>query len=284
MTLIDEKLEREYNNRAAVPEHPRFLQSWREQSEAYRTTTNPILDVCYGNSARQHLDIFPAAKPRAPVHLFIHGGYWQALDSKSFSFAAEHLNRQGECAVIINYDLCPQVSIAEIIGQVRRALCWIIEHIDQYGGDPERIQVTGHSAGGHLLGALMSGDWHAENRPGLVDERGMSVLKRLNSLSGLFDLRPLIHTSINAVLLLNEQSAEACSPLLNQPNEMLIESELNLFVGEMESQSYHRQSSDLAKQWGSRVLVSECEIPATHHFSIVETFLTDFYKPIELLG
>lgn len=282
--MIDDRLEREYNNRAAVPEHPVFLQSWVEQSEAYRSTAYSLLDVSYGDSVRQHLDIFPAANSVAPVHVFIHGGYWQALDSKSFSFVAEHFNRQGECAVIVNYDLCPQVSIADIITQIRRALCWIIDNIGQYGGDPGKIQVTGHSAGGHLLATLLSGDWHGQDKPEFVDERGKPVLRRLNSLSGLFDLRPLVHTSVNVALQLNKQSAEYCSPLLDRPDEISNQFELTLYVGERESPSYHRQSTDLASKWGSRVPITVCEIPATHHFSIVETFLADFYNPLELLG
>ena len=126
---IDPYLEQQYNNRARVVDHPRYLQSWRQRSEAFRTRAqHAVLDLAYGERPREVLDLFPAVPANAPVHVFIHGGYWQALDKNSFSYLAEMINANGETAVIVNYDLCPEVGIEQIILQTAQALSWVVAH------------------------------------------------------------------------------------------------------------------------------------------------------------
>ena len=284
MTLadIDPYLEQQYNNRAAVPEHPRYLQSWAERSHAYREQADGWLDLAYGDSAREILDIFPAPAASSPVHVYLHGGYWQALNKDSFSFVAQHFNRGGECAVIVNYDLCPQVTLAQIIDQSRKAVRWILQHIADYGGDAGRIQVTGHSAGGHLLAALLTHDW---SDCSVADEPLQHPpFQRLNALSGLFQLRPLLGTSINHALALDADSAEECSPLDHRLWQPLKAIELNLLVGELESDEYKRQSRELQQAWQSRMALSYQQIPGTHHFSIVDAFVEDYYRSLATAG
>lgn len=233
---IDPCLERQYNNREAVPDHAEFIESWAKRSEAWRNQADSSLDVSYGESARQILDIFPAASSEgpAPVHVFLHGGYWQGLSKDWFSFMAEAFNRRGECAVIVNYDLCPSVPLAQIVEQVRSATCWLIKNIAGYGGDSGSMCVSGHSAGGHLAAMLLTMDW---------SDLGLShaPFKQINALSGLFDLQPLVPTSINRALQLDEPTALKLSPLFKSPWNPSPSLQLNLLVGEIESDGFKKQ-------------------------------------------
>lgn len=270
---IDTVLEQQYNNRAAVKDHVKYLNGWIKCSESYRSRVDAQLDVDYGLDPRQHLDIFPANKSNAAVHVFIHGGYWQALNKDSFSFMAEAFNCSGECAVILNYDLCPAVSIEKIITQIQQAMSWVVSNIHQYGGDPDCIQVTGHSAGGHLLAELLVTDW---SKFGLKNQ----PFKQLNALSGLFDLQPLVHTTVNQALSMTEEVAYQNSPLFKTLWNPLREIRLNLFVGELESREYKNQSIELNETWSDELTVHLQEIPACHHFSILDDFLSDYYQPL----
>lgn len=273
MISDDPYLEQQYNNRAAVADYAEYLASWASRSEVYRSQVEAYLDMSYGPTQRQQLDIFPASLKGAAVHVFIHGGYWQALNKDSFSFMAKAFNQQGECGVILNYDLCPDVSLAEIIQQIQQGIVWIQQNIDRYGGDPQRMQVTGHSAGGHLLAELLATDW---SQFGIIT----SPFKRLNSLSGLFDCQPLIHTSVNKALQLDEQTALSCSPLFKSPWNADKDIQLNVLVGELESDEYKKQSKQLYEKWGGLLTMEYRELDDTHHFSILDRFLADFYRPL----
>ena len=271
---IDPYLEAQYNNRAAVSDFADYINSWAERSEEYRAThAGAILDVEYDGSERALLDIFPAIEVNAPVHVFIHGGYWKALSKDSFSFVAKRFNQRGETAVILNYALCPSVDIADITRQIRQAIRWIHRHIREYGGDASRCQVTGHSAGGHLVACLLTEDW-------MDLGRSCPPVQRLTALSGLFDLHNLVPTSVNDVLGLTESNAAGVSPLLqpmgcDNPNQ-----QLNLRVGDLESDEYKKQSQSLTDAWSSRLAISNELYPGTHHFSIVDYFLDHDYQPL----
>ena len=266
--VVDPFLEQQYNNRLAVPDFQKYLDSWKQRSENFRLLqTTAHLNVSYGESARQLVDIFPLQNQRnAPVHVFIHGGYWQALDKNSFSFMAEAFHIKGECAVILNYDLCPSVTMPEIISQVKRAIIWVKQNISAYGGDPERIQITGHSAGAHLLATLLTTDW---SKAGLDNY----PFQQLNGLSGLYDLQPLISTSVNQALGLDTGSVFQCSPLFGELWKSDSDVKFNLLVGELESQEYKKQSSQLVDKWTGKLLIQSNEAPQAHHFSIIENFL-----------
>lgn len=265
--LINDHLEQQYNNRAAVADFADYLNSWLSRSDTFRAAAKGVLNIPYGKSKRQLLDIFPLETSRkSPVHVFIHGGYWQALDKDSFSFMAEAFNQQAECAVIINYDLCPAVNLIDIIQQLKQAMLWICDNIADYGGDPRQIQITGHSAGAHLLATLLTTDW---------SELGLDSypFQRLNALSGLYDMQPLLQTSVNKALSLDQMTAKWCSPLFSQlwnPSKSI---SLNLMVGELESGEYKKQSQQLINSWQDQLDMSYLHLPATHHFSILDKFL-----------
>ena len=251
------------NNRAAVPEHPRFLENWARRSASWRER-HPPLTLFYADSERAWVDVFPAADG-APLHVFLHGGYWQALDARQFSFMAEAFNACGECAVIVNYDLCPDTPLAAIVDQLRQAWRWIVREAAGFGADARQVQVTGHSAGAHLLACLLT-------------DGGAPTLCRANALSGIYDLRPLLPTQINDALGLDAASARALSPLLMSPD--CPDTRLDLWVGSLESAAYHAQSRDLAEAWKDKVNIQSGVFDGVHHFSILDAFIEQAYRPL----
>ena len=137
-------LDRMYNNRARMPDHARHFDHWRARSRDVRRRGDCVLDIAYGPSAGQKLDVFPSHRPSARTLVFIHGGYWRSLDKSDHSFVAPVFQQAGACVVIPNYDLCPAVTIPDIALQLARALAWTWRHARNYGGDPTQITLVGH--------------------------------------------------------------------------------------------------------------------------------------------
>jgi arylformamidase len=259
-------LERVYNNRALVPEHAEHFKRWAAwSSDAVRGQARE-LDVRYGGGPNEHLDIFPAAQPDASVVVFIHGGYWRSLDKRDHSFVAPPLTRAGACVVIPNYALCPAVTIPEIVAQMVRALAWTWRHIRKYDGNPARIAVAGHSAGGHLAAMMLSTDWraHAADLP-------PDLVKRALSISGLYDLEPLRQTPFLANdLRLTEEHVRQASPILLPAPQ---QGTLATVCGADESEAFVQQNALIREVWGERA-VPVCEaLPGLNHFSILETIV-----------
>lgn len=264
-------LDRMYNNRARVADHPAHLARWARESAATRERLPCILDVPYGQSAGETLDIFPpvagagAAMSTAPVLVFIHGGYWRSLDKSDHSFAAAPFTAEGACVVVVNYDLCPAVTIPEITLQMVEALAWTWRHIAAHGGDPSRITVAGHSAGGHLAAMLLAAHWK-DYAPGLPP----GLVKNALSISGLYDLEPLAHTpSLNDALRLTPAQVRIASPArLPPPADGMLYS----VCGGDESAEFLRQNQLIRDVWGTAA-VPVCEVlPGLNHFSIVSAF------------
>ncbi len=259
-----DELRAQYDNRAAVPEHPAILGGWAARSQALRAGGYEArLDLPYGPHPRQRLDLFLPARRPARLHVFVHGGYWQALGKESSSFVAEGLLQAGLAVAVVGYRLCPEVSVAAIAEDVRAACRWLHGNASAFGADGSRIQVSGHSAGGHLLGLLWATDWSAA-APVLPPDFLHSGL----ALSGLFDLEPLVHTPVNEALGLDAETARRLSPALLEPRSR---APLALAVGSRESREYRRQSQILAAAWESAgVPVETCELSPRDHFTIVD--------------
>src|SRR5206468_5371088 len=190
--------EAEYNNRARVPEHPEIFAHWAREAEDYRAETmkerRAELGLSSGSSLRQFIDLFsPRRGVTAPLALFIHGGYWRSLDPSLFSHMARGLNAQGVAVGVVGYDLCPEVSIAEIIEQIRHACLFL------WLRTGERMLIYGHSAGGHLAAAMVATDWQSPYPKAPAD-----LVPAAYSISGLFDLAPLVGIPIAQELRLAE--------------------------------------------------------------------------------
>ncbi len=268
-------LDRMYNNRALVPEHGVHMARWTEASRRARATFECELDVAYGDSAGEKLDVFPAPQARGPVMVFLHGGYWRALDKSDHSFVAPMFQDVGACVVVPNYDLCPAVTIPQITLQMVRALAWTWKNAPTYGGDPRQITVVGHSAGGHLAAMMLACDWRRWD-----PELPVDVVRKGLSISGLFDLDPIRRTPFLANdLRLTPGDARKASPaLLPSP----LGATLYAVAGAEESPEFLRQNQLIREAWGE-VCVEVCEaLPDLNHFSVLEALVEPEHRLHEL--
>jgi arylformamidase len=245
-------LEAEYNNRARVPEHPQHIAAWQRDAAAWRAACPAAeLDSPYGPGEREKLDLFhPAPGADAPLAIYIHGGYWQALDRSSSSHCARGLNGRGIAVAVPSYDLCPAVGIATIVDQMRAA-CRML-----HARTGRRILAIGHSAGGHLAAMLLATDWRSID-PALPEDLVHAALP----ISGVFELEPLLPTSIATALRLTEPEARTLSPrFLPCPGRPI-----HCLVGGAESDEFIRQSRDMADAWGGRFEAA----PGADHFTVI---------------
>lgn len=273
-----------YNNRLRVPGYAAHFTRWVADSDHVRQQQPCLLDVAYGEQSGETLDIFAASgvspAKGAPVLVFIHGGYWRSLDKADHSFIAPAFTHAGACVVVLNYTLCPAVTIPEIVLQMVKALAWTWRHIAAHGGDPARITVAGHSAGGHLAVMLLACDWpaHAPDLP-------QALVKNALSISGLYDLEPIRQTPFLQDLKLTPEQVRQASPvLLPRPTQGTLYS----VAGGDESEEFLRQNRLIQQAWGAET-VPVCEsLPGLNHFSVLEALIAPGHRlhqlALELLG
>jgi len=257
-----EFVERGYNNRAAVPDHPQWLARFPELSASARAALAPKLDLRYGPGPKETLDLFVPAGGARGTFVFLHGGYWRALDKSDFSFVAGPFVAQGYAVAVANYDLCPEVSIATIVDECRRAVAWIVREGAAHGANSERIVVGGHSAGGHLAAMLLATDWVAQ-------VFGRDPIAGAVSVSGVHDLTPMVQFSFNADFKLDAAEAARLSPVHLSPRSR---APLLLAVGADETSEFIRQTRILWDAWPANRPVganTPLIVPARHHFSVV---------------
>jgi len=255
-------LDAEYNNRARVPEHAQILERWAKASALVREQSSRRLDVRYGDGPNETLDIFPTQRADAPVLVFIHGGYWRALDKADVSFIAASFTNDGVMVVVPNYALAPAVSIEAIALQLVDALAWTWRHAAIYGGDPKRIVVAGHSAGGHLAAMMLSCVWKAAAR-----DLPARLVRGALSISGLYDLEPVRHTPfLRDDLRLTPASARKLSPALFPAPAHGV---LYTTVGSTESDEFRRQNRLIRDAWGAKAVPVCEEIPGKNHFDVL---------------
>ena len=242
-------LEAQYNNRAAVPDHPAVMARWKADAQAARAA-HPPLALTYGPGEREVIDLFEAT-PDAPVVVFIHGGYWQALDPSWFSWIAPAFLSHGISLAIPGYDLCPTVRLGEIVRQMREVTTLLRARTGV------RPVVTGHSAGGHLSACMLS------------EGKASAAV----SISGVFDLRPLVQTSLNDALGLDQNGAAALSPIFWPPPNGGAPggTELDCIVGGAETSEFIRQSRDMAEHWGAKGADTRFEVlDGLNHFTVLD--------------
>ena len=261
-SYTSDELERQYNPRLAVPDYEAFLSRYASRSAETRERVPCRLDLRYGASAGETLDVFPAASATAPVHVFIHGGYWRTLDKSDFSFVGGMLAAAGATGVVVNYDLCPAVTVGDIVGQVLRALAWVYRHGAELGGDPNRLYVSGHSVGAHLVAMALAHDW--SGRDGLP----VDMVKGGCAISGVYDIEPITHTSIQDDVHLTPEEIERFSPMRAPPKSG---GPLIVAYGGDEGKEWHRQSREFADQCRGQGIACELlELEGEHHFSIMD--------------
>lgn len=253
--------EAEYNNRARVPEHVDIFARWTRQAENYRAEMlkrdRCQLDLSYGDSPRQTFDLFlPEKDGVAPLAMFIHGGYWRSLDPSMFSHMARGLNAGGVTVAVVGYDLCPTVTIADIIEQMRRACVFLWQRLGRC------MMVYGHSAGAHLAGAMVATDWTA-----LYPKAPADLVPSAVGISGIFDLSPLVGLSANQDLHLDAEEARRMSPALWP---IATGRSFDAVVGGLESSEFKRQSRIIAQAWQATAQTAYQEVAGTNHYTVID--------------
>jgi arylformamidase len=252
----------EYNNRARVPEHAEIFLRWQREAAAYRdaaaTERRAEIAIAYGANARETLDLFaPGGGGATPLALFIHGGYWRSLDPSMFSHCAGGLNARGVTVAVAGYELCPQAKIADIIDAMRQACLYLWRRFGR------RLLVYGHSAGGHLTACMLATDWKA-----LAPDAPADLVPAGYSISGLFDLGPLVHVAMNEDLRLDPEEAHRVSPLYWP---VLPGRALDAVVGARESSEFLRQSKIITEAWRQDEIETRYEeIADKNHFTVLD--------------
>lgn len=261
-------LDRQLNLRARWPDHGAYFARWAEESAEVRRSHGSALDLAYGPSPGERLDLFvPKDQPAGPLVAFIHGGYWQGLDKSDFSYLAPPYLASGIAYASLNYDLAPHVSIEEIVRQMRAALAWLFLNGAGHGIDPARIYVAGHSAGGHLAAMALATDW-----AGGAFGAGLpaDLVKGGCSVSGVYDLEPIRLSYHQAAVKLDPDMARRMSPLGNVPPRA---GRLVLALGSEETEEFHRQQAAYLAEWRNAGLAADVvELPGRNHFSAIDAF------------
>jgi arylformamidase len=262
MAALD--LETEYSPRVTVTDHAEIFARWAREAENYRAdmlkSGKVELGLSYGDTPRQFIDLFlPAAGETAPLVMFIHGGYWRAMDPSFHSHMARGLNERGFAVAVVGYDLCPIVTIADIIEQIRRACAFLWQRFGR------RLLVSGHSAGGHLTAAMVATDWQK-----LWPKVPSDLVPAGYAISGVFDVTPLVNTSMNQDFRLDAEEARRISPIFwpVPPGRTL-----DATVGDLESSEFKRQSRSMADAWQqAKAETRYAELPG-NHFTVIEALV-----------
>jgi arylformamidase len=261
-----DELEYQYNPRVSVPEYPELAKIRAAQARKVRASAKAWLDISYGNSSRERLDIYAAEKPGGPVLVYIHGGYWRSGSKDDNCNFVPTFTQRGATVVLVEYDLCPQVTVTDIVRQTRASLAWVYRNIARNGGDSSKLFVSGHSAGGHLAAMALAYDWEKDGLPG-------DLIKGAVVTSGVYDLEMVMKISVQEQVRMTAELARLNSPLLHPP---LVKCPLVVAVGADEPKGWQQISEDyfeFCKHSGMNVeyLVE----PGANHYTMSEHLLDD---------
>jgi len=266
------ELDRQYDQRAWAPNAVEVIERYATKSNNVRARLGSPRTFAYGKTPAETLDVYPADRRDAPMHVFIHGGAWRSLSKHESAFAAETFVNAGAHFVAVDFALLPEVSLAEMVDQVRRAVAWIYSNAEQLGGDRERLFLSGHSSGGHLAAVILTTDWPGQfSLPATVIKGGLCV-------SGIYDLHPVRLSTRNAYVRLGVGMEREFSPCRFVDH---LACPVVLAHGEFESDEFKRQSrtfASLIERTGRDVRLIEGR--GLNHFEIIETLA----EPTGLLG
>jgi len=255
-------IEREYNARAAIPDHAQIFARWAEQGAMARRQRACVTDLSFGDAPAERLDYFPTRQEAAPLLVFIHGGYWRSLDKSDFSWLAPLFVQHGVALALPNYGLAPATLVEDIVRQQIRALAWLYRNGDRLGFDPERIVVSGHSAGAHLTVMMMAALW-----PIVAPDLPANLVKAGLAISGIYDLDPLVQAPfVNVDLRLDATRARTLSPAHLPP---ATDAPLITAVGALESAEFRRQTALIGRAW-KPVLRRHVPMTGKNHLTVVD--------------
>jgi arylformamidase len=255
-------LDRQYNNRSRFPRYAEFFRKWQDWSAAARAELKSAIDLPYGREPTERLDVFQAQRADAPIYVFLHGGYWQSLDKADYSFIAQGMVPNGVTTVVPNFALAPRAGMDEIVRQNRAVIAWLWHHAPEFGGDPTRLYVGGHSAGGHLATMLLATDW-----PNVAPGSPRNLVKGVCAISALFDMEPIRLSYLNDTLGMSKAVTHRNDALLQR---YPYEAPLMIVLGDQESEEYHRQVVAMASVWTKSGYPLEVRLEeGRDHFDVV---------------
>ena len=256
-------VETQFNPRRAVPNVDEHAARTQLLSQQARQRHEGIYNLRYGPGPLATLDVFKAAQAHAPVHVFLHGGYWRGRDKSDFSYLADALLPHGITTVVMNYDLCPHVELPAIVDQVAQGLAWVHDHAAEWGADPKRYSVSGHSAGAHLIAAVLARHDQATSVP--IGLPSSAVL-----VSGVYELEPVLSISVNAEIRLRPDQVAAMSPMRHPPCKPV---RLAVAVGGAETQGFVEQSKRFAATCAAQGADARfIEYEACDHYTVMRHF------------
>ena len=261
-----DEMEYQYNPRASVPEFPELAKIRAAQAQKVRETAKSWLNISYGNSPREMLDIYAADKAGGPVLVYIHGGYWRSGSKEDNCNFVPTFTKRGATVVLVEYDLCPNVTVTDIVRQTRAAIAWSCKNITRYGGDPTRIFVSGHSAGGHLTAMALAHDWTKEGIP-------QDCIKGAVATSGVYDLDMVMKISVQEQVRMTPEIAKANSPFLNS---LRVKCPMVVAVGGAEPKGWQQMAEDYfnhCKRHGMNV--EYLVVPGANHYTMSEKLRDD---------
>lgn len=260
------EMEYQYNPRESVPEYPELAKVRAAQAKKVRETAKSWLNVSYGNSPREMVDIYAAERPNGTVLVYIHGGYWRSGSKEDNCNFVPTFTKRGATVVLVEYDLCPQVTVTDTVRQTRASIAWVHKNITRYGGNPARIYVSGHSAGGHLTAMALANDWTKEGMP-------PDCIKGAVATSGVYDLDMVMKISVQEQVRMTPEVAKLNSPFKNPPR---VKCPLVVAVGGAEPKGWQQMSQDYfnyVKQHG--INAEYLVVPGANHYTMSEKLLDD---------
>ena len=263
-TSDDEQIERHFNPRVAVADAADQIASFPTRSAAAREALNGHYDIRFGERPKETLDLFlPDGAERSdalPAQIFIHGGYWRALDKSDHSFVAPATVAVGAAHISLNYDLCPEVTLDTIVDEMCNAVRYIVRNAESLGIDRSRMVIGGHSAGAHLAAMMQCRDWTSDGLPG-------DPFIGVAGISGIYEPEAVMHTSVNADVALTLEVARRNDVLAQRP---VSRAPVLVASGGDEPEGWRKQSADYAAFCRAAGLeVEEMTVPGTHHFTVL---------------
>jgi len=251
-----------YNPRLVVTDYQEIFDRWDRESERARASLDCYLDVPYGPTDPETIDIFRAHGKCKGLLVYVHGGYWRALDKKHFSFIAPALVREGITVAVPNYALCPAVHLEDIVMQMVQACAWLYRNGGNFGAPSGKLTVCGHSAGGHLAAMMLCCLWSRYS-----NDLPEKVVSAAFSISGLYDLTEIVKVpSVNCDVRLTERSAIRVSPAFLPP---ATDAPFYTAVGSKENEGFHIQNRLIAEKWGE-ALRADIPCPGANHFTVLD--------------
>ena len=237
LDLTQAELDRAYDQAAWAPKRAESLARHAAASAATRQRLTHQADIAYGPTAEETLDIFPAAARHAPVMVFVHGGAWRRRMKEEIHFLAEPFVDAGAAFVAVGFAVIPAVRVPDMVEQVRRAVTWVYRNARGFGGDPDRMHISGHSSGAHLTAVTLTTDRrrHAD----VPDD----VLKSALCSSGMYELHPVLLSARSSYVVLSDEEIDALSP---QRHLDRLRCPITLAYGGAESPEFQRQAREFA--------------------------------------